>query len=87
MTLEDETGFINLVVFRHVFERYRLPALHSAILLAKGKVERAGGRERALDATPQGVEAGGEVVHVLVQSLERLDVPGRDIGKVSRDFH
>jgi error-prone DNA polymerase len=83
MTLEDETGFINLVVFRQVFERYRLPALNSAILFAVGNVERAGGRQSANAA----VNAGEEVVHVVVQSLERLDVPGQDIGKVSRDFH
>jgi error-prone DNA polymerase len=85
MTLEDETGFINLVVFRHVFERFRLAALHSSILLASGKIERAGSSvvfEEERSALP-----GDEVVHVVVHRLERLDVPGRDIGKVSRDFH
>ena len=85
MTLEDETGFINLVVFRHVFERFRLAALHSSILLAVGNVERA--RENsAIQSAAQG-EPRSDVVHVVVQRLERLDVPGHDIGKVSRDFH
>jgi hypothetical protein len=31
--------------------------------------------------------ANETVVHVVVDHLERMDVPGRDIGKVSRDFH
>jgi len=79
MTLEDETGFINLVLFRRVFERFRLPAVHSSILLVEGKLEHADPElERTGDET---------VVHVVVDHLERLDVPGRDIGKVSRDFH
>jgi hypothetical protein len=72
-----------------VFEAYRLPAIHASILLANGKVERAGGAESraepALSRTEPG--AGEEVIHVVVESLERLDVPGRDINKVSRDFH
>src|SRR5690606_19203632 len=75
MTLEDETGFINLVLWQRVFETYRLPAVHASILLALGDVER------------QDRPVPGEVIHVVVRSLERLDVPGRDITKVSRDFH
>ncbi len=79
MTLEDETGFINLVLFRRVFEQFRLPAVHSSILLVEGKLEHA---------DPELEREGNEtVVHVVVDHLERMDVPGRDIGKVSRDFH
>jgi error-prone DNA polymerase len=87
MTLEDETGFINLVVFRHVFERFRLAALHSSILLASGKIERAGTNGSVVFEDERGAMPGDEVVHLVVHRLERLDVPGRDIGKVSRDFH
>jgi error-prone DNA polymerase len=86
MTLEDETGFMNLVLFRRVFEEHRLAALHSAIVLARGKVERASGADSATNqATNQATSE--DVIHVVVETLERLDVPGRDIGKVSRDFH
>jgi len=42
ITLEDETGIVNLIVWRDVFERYRKPARLSTILLAQGVVERAG---------------------------------------------
>ncbi|HET9958250.1 MAG TPA: OB-fold nucleic acid binding domain-containing protein, partial [Polyangiaceae bacterium] len=75
MTLEDETGFINLVLWRNVFEQQRWVATQSAILMAEGKLER------------QVVPNTGSVIHLIVQRLERLDVPGRDIGKMSRDFH
>jgi error-prone DNA polymerase len=81
MTLEDETGFINLVLFRRVFEQFRLPAVHSSILLVEGKLEHA---DPELEQQRSENET---VVHVVVDHLERMDVPGRDIGKVSRDFH
>ncbi|HEX6275210.1 MAG TPA: error-prone DNA polymerase [Polyangiaceae bacterium] len=79
ITLEDETGVVNLVLFRHVFETYHLPARHAAILYADGSVER----------TPQAIgERHGvtPVIHVMTRRLERLDLPGRDFDSVSRDF-
>ncbi|HYP90045.1 MAG TPA: error-prone DNA polymerase, partial [Polyangiaceae bacterium] len=42
ITLEDETGFLNLVLWSRVYEQYRLPARHAAIMLARGKIERQG---------------------------------------------
>ena len=72
ITLEDETGIVNLILFRNVFETYHLPARHAAILLAEGTVERTN------DETP--------VIHVMTRRLERLDLPGRGIDRVSRDF-
>ena len=41
VTLEDETGIANLVVFQDVWERYRKVALHSAIILVHGRLQRA----------------------------------------------
>jgi len=78
ITLEDETGFANLIVYRHIFERFQLIARHATLLLAHGELER---ELKPVDpkATP--------VIHVLVKSLERLDVPGRGIQRMSRDFH
>jgi error-prone DNA polymerase len=76
ITLEDETGFSNLILFRDVFESELWPALHSTLLLAHGQVERA---KKAPDAEVA-------VVHLMVQKLERLSVPGRDIPRLSRDF-
>jgi len=43
MTLEDETGFVNLVVWPAVAERDRRPALGGSLLLVSGKVQRTEG--------------------------------------------
>jgi len=40
LTLEDETGNSNIIVWRNVLERFRKPILTSRILLIKGHVER-----------------------------------------------
>jgi error-prone DNA polymerase len=79
ITLEDETGVVNLILFRSVFETYHLPARHAAILFAEGSVERT---PQALD----GSDSVTPVIHVMTRRLERLDLPGRDIESMSRDF-
>jgi error-prone DNA polymerase len=40
ITLEDEFGHMNLVIFAHVFERFRALAKDSDLLVAVGRVER-----------------------------------------------
>ena len=83
ITLEDEDGFANLILWRAVYEQFRLPARHSSILLAHGEVERQ------VRADGSNLPGGGDaaVIHLIVRSLSRLDVPGHDIHAVSRDFH
>lgn len=44
VTLEDETGTINLVLWALVFEQYRHTALHAAILMARGKLDKREGQ-------------------------------------------
>jgi error-prone DNA polymerase len=76
VTLEDETGFANLILYRHVYEKLFHTARNATLLLATGKIERqTDGRSQ----TP--------VVHVIAESLERLDIPGRALPSLSRDFH
>ncbi len=71
VTLEDETGVVNLVIYPKVFERYELAARHAKVLLAHGRVDRR-----------------GQVVHLRVSKLERLDLPsGSSYPLRSRDFH
>jgi error-prone DNA polymerase len=80
ITLEDETGFANLILFRDVFEAELWTALHATLMLAHGVVVRA--------ARSPGAEVS--VIHLMVRKLERLDmkdVEGRDILHRSRDFH
>ena len=43
MTLEDHTGFHNLVIYRQVFQRYRQTILEEPVLLVQGILEKADG--------------------------------------------
>ncbi len=42
LTLEDETGIVNLVVWSKVFERYRPEIMTARLLLAVGRLQREG---------------------------------------------
>lgn len=42
ITIEDETGFTNLVVFEKLFETYRKEILHARLLMVEGKLQREG---------------------------------------------
>jgi error-prone DNA polymerase len=76
ITLEDETGMINLILTPDIFEGARRTAVHSALLVAHGKVER----------TPRSsAEEEHPVIHVLVDKLESLQLPG-GLEARSRDF-
>jgi error-prone DNA polymerase len=71
ITLEDETGVVNLVVHKRVFSEHHAVARHAKLMIARGKVER-----------------DGEVIHVLVSAMERLDLEhAGDLSVRSRDFH
>ncbi|WP_341837303.1 error-prone DNA polymerase [Chitinophaga pollutisoli] len=42
ITIEDETGVCNLVLFEKVFEKYRKEVLQSTLLMVEGKLQREG---------------------------------------------
>ena len=42
MTIEDETGFANLVIFANLFEEYRKEILQSRLIMVEGKLQREG---------------------------------------------
>ncbi|WP_129715801.1 error-prone DNA polymerase [Pedobacter sp. SYP-B3415] len=42
ITIEDETGFSNLVVFESLFTKYRREILQSKLLMVEGKLQREG---------------------------------------------
>ncbi|WP_316809541.1 error-prone DNA polymerase [Pedobacter agri] len=42
ITIEDESGFSNLVVFESLFEKYRKEILHARLLMVEGKLQREG---------------------------------------------
>ena len=42
ITIEDETGSTNLVVFEKIFDTYRKEIVHAKLLMVEGKVQREG---------------------------------------------
>jgi error-prone DNA polymerase len=68
MTLEDETGTVNLVVWPRLWQRYRAEVRGAVALLAEGKVERASG---VIHVMPS-------VMEDLSQSLRGLHTRSRD---------
>ena len=83
VTLEDETGIANLVVFRDAFERYRRTVLTAGLFGVEGRLQREG---KVIHVT----------VNKLVDLTERLRgldgaylpgaTPRRSIRFKSRDF-
>ena len=58
MTLEDEESIANVVVWSHVFERYRKLVLKASLLAVEGRVQKEGivihlVAERLIDLTPK----------------------------------
>jgi error-prone DNA polymerase len=77
VTLEDETGPVNVIVWKDVRERYRDALLRARLLAVQGVWQRD-------------VDSGGQVRHVVAHRLEDLTPLlgrlGRQSSK-SRDFH
>ena len=42
MTIEDETGFANLVIFEKLFEKFRKEIIQSKLIMAEGKLQIEG---------------------------------------------
>jgi DNA polymerase III alpha subunit len=43
ITLEDETGIANLVVWPQVFEKYRRVVMGAGMIAMRGRIQREGG--------------------------------------------
>lgn len=43
VTIEDETGFANLVVFKNIVQEFKKEILQSRLLMVEGKLQREGG--------------------------------------------
>ncbi len=103
MTLEDETGSANLIVYANVFEQYHHVARHSQMLWVVGEVERdetlpiAVPPQRARDTPHALVEhpalTMGEddspipVIHVIVHHIERWGNTASPLMAPARNFH
>ncbi|PKU25382.1 error-prone DNA polymerase [Telmatospirillum siberiense] len=76
LTLEDETGVINVVVWPDIFERFRRPLLAAQLLRVDGRIER---QDAVLHVVAEGIAD-------LSAALRRLSGNGA-ISVASRDFH
>ncbi|MDM0072762.1 error-prone DNA polymerase [Variovorax sp. J2P1-59] len=76
VTLEDETGNVNVIVWSHVIEAWREPLLKSTLLAVQGTWQRD-------------VDSGGEVRHLVATGFKDLTpLLGRLAQATrSRDFH
>jgi error-prone DNA polymerase len=84
VTMEDEFGFSNLVLWSKVFEEYRHVATHARLLMVHGRIERSDDPKGYKPADP---EAPQSVVYVIADRLEELDARLPAMGSMSRDFH
>ncbi len=98
MTLEDETGIVNLIVWPQVFERFRRVVLAARLLVASGRLQREGivihlVSERLIDRSDLLLRLASTQGPGLDPPLARADEvkrPGRDLRLTdfpSRDFH
>jgi error-prone DNA polymerase len=74
ITMEDETGFLNLILYSRIFDEFRHVATTSALLLAHGLIEREG---EVVYIVVQRLEM--LVVRALGETIDRH--------AISRDFH
>jgi error-prone DNA polymerase len=76
VTIEDETGPVNVIVWKHVREKQRDALLHSKLMAVRGIWQRD-------------VDSGGEVRHLIAEQLEDLTPLLGRLGRHrgSRDFH
>jgi len=79
VTLEDETGVANLVVWQKVLEEYRSIAIGAAMIGIQGKLQREG----------KVIHVVAETLLDEAWRLTALDAPGQDgaLNLRSRDFH
>jgi error-prone DNA polymerase len=89
LSLEDETGMVNVICLPPVWERHQPAATVAPALLVRGRVERTGGAGGAGSAS--GASGAGGAVNLVADTLRPLRVAvsmtGTPTGTVaSRDF-
>lgn len=84
VTLEDEHGFLNLVLWSRVFEKYRHVATTSKMLIVHGKIERSDDPKGVRVPDPNVPQS---VVYVIADRLEPFDRALPRLASMSRDFH
>jgi len=84
ITMEDEHGFMNLVVWSKVFEKFHHVATTARLLVVHGCIERS---DDPKGLRPPDPNAPQSVVYVVADRLELLDEKLPKLASMSRDFH
>lgn len=84
VTMEDEYGFMNLVLWAKVFEKFHHVATTARLLVVHGRIERS---DDPKGLRPVDSNAPQSVVYVIADRLERLDEKMPKLASMSRDFH
>jgi error-prone DNA polymerase len=84
VTMEDEHGFLNLVLWSKVFEKYHHVATTARLLVVHGRIERSDDPKGLRPADPGAPQS---VVYVIAERLERIDQKLPRLESMSRDFH
>jgi error-prone DNA polymerase len=84
VTMEDEYGFSNLVLWAKVFEQFRHVATTARLLMVHGRIERSDDPKGYKPADPNAPQS---VVYVIAERLAPLDAQLPTMGSMSRDFH
>ena len=74
VTLEDETGFVNVIVWKALKEKQRTELLHARLLAVHGRWQRD-------------EDSNGQVCHLIAQRLQDLTPLLGELNSSSRDFH
>ena len=78
VTLEDETGHVNVIVWKSLREQQRSVLLQSRLMAVDGTWQRDTSHTHA---------GGGEVRHLIAKRLKNLTQLLGHLGTPSRDFH
>jgi error-prone DNA polymerase len=74
VTLEDETGFVNVIIWKALKEKQRAELLHAQLLAVHGRWQRD-------------EDSDGQVCHLIAQRLQDLTPLLGELTTRSRDFH
>ena len=80
LTLEDEHGFLNIVVWARVFEEHHHVATQARLMVIHGRIDRS-------DASSPDPAAPQSTVNVIADRIEELDRKLPALASMSRDFH
>jgi error-prone DNA polymerase len=84
VTMEDEYGFLNLVLWSKVFDAYHHVATTARLLVVHGRIERSDDPKGRLPPDPNVPQS---VIYVVADRLERIDRKLPRLESMSRDFH